>query len=1092
MSTEIESLELKITSDSKDAANGIEALTQTLTKLKGATKGSAGLSSTAQDMEKLSNATKKASMSFTDLYHKVKTVAQGVKKVGSVIYSAVEKSMDYTENMNLFKVSMGEYAADAIEDAENFRDLMGIDTSEWIRAQGIFMTMATGFGVAGDRAATMSKNLTQLGYDLASFYNMDVETAMLKLKSGLAGELEPLRAIGYDLSQAKLEATALELGIKKSVSAMTQAEKAQLRYYAIMTQVTDAQGDMARTLNDPANQMRMFKAEVTMAAREIGNIFIPALNAVLPYATALARVIGMLADTIATLSGFKESGIEEGTSKVVENTDAVLDNMEGAQEEAKKLKSYLLGFDELNVINPNAGEETSDASDMFDFELPEYDFMEQLADNKVADIVERMKEWLGLSGKIDSWWDLIATNFGNIVVSVGLIGIGLATWKISKLVKDVGKLKAAFAGVSIFFKAMGIAAVSMAAIAGAAWLISNTESIVTGIGAILSASALVVGSILAFTGINLPLGIALMAVGAVSMGAAIAMNTEALSNEVKNVLAVVFAALSGASLVVGAMLAFTGVNVPLGIALMAGGALTLATAIAPSWNSFSDEVQAVITTIMGAVGGAFLALGAILAFTGVNVPLGIGLMATGALSVGGAVALNWESMTGSVEGVIKTITDILGAAALGLGAVLAFTGANIPLGIGLMVIGATKLVASIALKTNALSKTVKGVIATITSAVSLAILAVGAILAFTGINIPLGIALMAGGAVTLGTAIIPNWHELSDSVQEVISILMVAVGGALLALGAILAFTGAGLPLGIGLMLVGAASLGTAIELNWSAISAPMQGAITLITAIVSAALLVLGAILAFSGAGLPLGIGLILIGAQGLAATKEMNWDAVSDKIKPVIATIMAILGGAMLVLGVLLCLSGVGIGLGLALIFGALKLTETAWKLDDNPIIEFVKNMANGIVNIMNKVIDCVNEMFHIQFGGLTIKGVEIIPSFDKRLINIPKIPLLAEGGFPDQGQMFIAREAGAEMVGSIGRRTAVANNDQIVAGIANGVAEANEEQNVLLREQNSLLRAILEKDSGTYLDGKNLTNSVEKYQRERGRVLITGGVL
>ena len=152
----------------------------------------------------------------------------------------------------------------------------------------------------------------------------------------------------------------------------------------------------------------------------------------------------------------------------------------------------------------------------------------------------------------------------------------------------------------------------------------------------------------------------------------------------------------------------------------------------------------------------------------------------------------------------------------------------------------------------------------------------------------------------------------------------------------------------------------------------------------------------------------------------------------------------------------------------------------------------MVNGIVNMINKVIDAINEMFHIEFGGLELGGVQIIPSFDKRLINIPKIPLMAEGGFPEEGQMFIAREAGAEMVGNIGRRTAVANNDQIVASISGGVAEANEEQNALLREQNSLLRAILEKDSGVYLDGKNLTNSVEKYQRERGRVLITGGVM
>ena len=110
----------------------------------------------------------------------------------------------------------------------------------------------------------------------------------------------------------------------------------------------------------------------------------------------------------------------------------------------------------------------------------------------------------------------------------------------------------------------------------------------------------------------------------------------------------------------------------------------------------------------------------------------------------------------------------------------------------------------------------------------------------------------------------------------------------------------------------------------------------------------------------------------------------------------------------------------------------------------------------------------------------------------LQIPLIPTFAEGGFPEQGQMFIAREAGAEMVGNIGRKTAVANNDQIIAGIAGGVAEANEEQNALLREQNSLLRSILEKDNGVILDGKKLATSVEKYQRERGRVVITGGVL
>ena len=1092
MSTEIESLELEIISNSKSAVQGIDALTQSLSKIKNATKGGLGLSAVSKELDELSKTEKQTSVSFTDMFHVFKSVANGAKKLGSALYSAVEKSMDYTENMNLFTVSMGEYASEAIGYAEEVSEAMGIDTSEWIRAQGIFMTMSTGFGIAGDRAATMSKNLTQLGYDLASFYNMDTETAMLKLKSGLAGELEPLRAIGYDLSQAKLESVAKELGIDKLVSDMTQAEKAQLRYYAIMTQVTDAHGDMARTLDDPANQMRVFKSEINMAAREIGNVFIPALNAILPYAIAVTKVIGQLAGIISGFVGFKESGIEDTTSKVVENTDAVQANMEGAQEEAKKLKSYMLGIDELNVINPNTETAATDTSDMFDFELPEYDFMEGLVESKISKIVEDMREWLGITEDITSWSDLLSTNFGNIAVSVGLITVGLAAWGISKMVKNVGKLKDAFAGFSVFFKAMGIAAVSLAAVAGAVWLISNTEDTLTKIGGLLSAAALVVGSVLAFTGINLPLGIALMAVGAVSMGTAIAMNTDMLGDDVKEVIAGIAAAVSGALLVVGAILAFTGVNIPLGIALMAGGALTLGTAIAPSWNMLSDEVQTIITGIMGIVGGALLALGAILAFTGVNIPLGIGLMATGALSLGGAIALNWETLSTDIEGTVTTLTTLIGGALLAVGAVLAFTGANIPLGIGLMATGALTLGSSIAMNTNLLSDDMKETIAVITATVSAALLALGALLAFSGANIPLGIALMAGGAIALGTAIIPNWNTLSDSVQETIGIILGAVGGALLVIGALLAFSGAAIPMGIGLMLVGAASLGTAIALNWDAIVDAIRGPIGIIMGIISGALLVIGILLCVSGFGIPLGIALIAAGAAGLATVIALNWNSIKETIDKVISGILKILSGAMLVLGVLLCLSGAGIGLGLALIFGALKLSETAWGTDDNPIINFVKKMASGIVNIINKAIDGINDIGHIKFPGLSIGGVEIIPSFDTKLWNIPKIPLMAEGGFPEQGQMFIAREAGAEMVGNIGRRTAVANNDQIVAGIAGGVAEANEEQNVLLREQNSLLRAILEKDSGVYLDGKNLTNSVEKYQRERGRVLVTGGVI
>jgi hypothetical protein len=159
-----------------------------------------------------------------------------------------------------------------------------------------------------------------------------------------------------------------------------------------------------------------------------------------------------------------------------------------------------------------------------------------------------------------------------------------------------------------------------------------------------------------------------------------------------------------------------------------------------------------------------------------------------------------------------------------------------------------------------------------------------------------------------------------------------------------------------------------------------------------------------------------------------------------------------------------------------GVVDLISGLFKTVINGILASIENKINSFIRLINGAIGIIN----------AIPGVNITTISE---INIPR---LADGGFVNEGQLFIAREAGAEMVGNIGRKTAVANNDQIVAGIAGGVAQANEEQNALLREQNSLLRALLEKDSGVYLDGKNLTNSVEKYQRERGRVLIAGGVV
>ena len=399
----------------------------------------------------LSASNNKASASYMNLYARIKMAFTSVKSIGSTIDSWITETNDYIENINLFTVSMGKYADEAKKYAETVSEVMGINPSEWIRNQGVFMTLATGFGVVGDRAYTMSQQLTQLGYDLSSFFNISYEESMQKLQSGISGELEPLRRLGYDLSQAKLQSIALELGIEKNISSMTQAEKAQLRYYAIMTQVTNAQGDMARTLEAPANQLRILKAQVTQAAQALGSIFIPALNAVLPYVIAAVKVVRQLANIVASLVGFEfpeidYSGIEMAAGEAEDMNDA----LNNANSSAKELKKTILGFDELNILNDNSsnnsGTGTEDAFGQFDFELPTYDFLSEAVDNKINSIFEKMTQYLGIDGEITSGAELLDTKFGSIAISAGLILGYIAAWKIADSVINGAK------SVSQYFK----------------------------------------------------------------------------------------------------------------------------------------------------------------------------------------------------------------------------------------------------------------------------------------------------------------------------------------------------------------------------------------------------------------------------------------------------------------------------------------------------------------------------------------------------------------------------------------------------------------------------------------------------------------
>lgn len=351
------------------------------------------------------------------------------RKAYTGLASMLNTASKYTETINLFTASMGEYAKEAYDFAKKASDVMGIDISDWMQNQGVFNTIITGFGVSGEKAAFMSKNLTQLGYDLASFYNIDVASAMQKVQAGISGELEPLRRLGYDLSAAKLQEEATALGISKKVSAMDQAEKSMLRYHAIMTQVTVAQGDMARTLEAPANQLKVLGNQVNLAAREIGNIFIPALNAILPYAIAAMKAIRALAVSIANLFGIQLASVDysgiSGAGSAAEKLDKDLSSAGGS---AAELKNQLAGFDELNVIQSASGGGGGiggvggiGSGELEDMELPGYDFIKDAVSTKVDKIYNKIKPLI----------DWTSEHLQEIGLTVGTIGATMFAWEIS-------------------------------------------------------------------------------------------------------------------------------------------------------------------------------------------------------------------------------------------------------------------------------------------------------------------------------------------------------------------------------------------------------------------------------------------------------------------------------------------------------------------------------------------------------------------------------------------------------------------------------------------------------------------------------------
>jgi hypothetical protein len=597
----------------------------------------------------------------------------------------------------------------------------------------------------------------------------------------------------------------------------------------------------------------------------------------------------------------------------------------------------MLGFDELNVINPNtdSGAGMDDPLGEFGFELPEYDFMAGLVESKVAKIVEEMKEWLGITDDIDTWSELLDTRLGSILKTVGLIGLGIAAWKVTQTFLDsITTLKTL--------------------------LESPIHSIVIGV-------------ILTITGFTMAID---------GMESAVEDGLDGFN----------FAEIVGGSLIGAGGAALLGAKIATAIDTAFGSSAIALKLTEWGINLGLGTVGATGAAIAGAVSGIILGIPTY--FVGIYDALKEGL--------------NW------LNGLL--IPAGATAAGAGIGAIIGMLGGPVTAGLGALIglaVGAlTDLAILIYEHWDEISTwTDNNILQPLKTFFQPLIDACTEAWEWLDENLftPLGEAFtevkeyatekfieIKDGIVTAFTVIKDKVVEIKDKIVEIFTALKWAFD-----------------------------------EYVWNPIKENVS---------------------AFYKENIKPIVDSVKEAAQEIwKAFKEKVLDKVKTKIDDLVEDFKKF---------------GKGV----------VDLISGLFKTVINGILSSIENKINSFIRLINGAIDIIN----------AIPGVNITTISE---INIPR---LADGGFVNEGQLFIAREAGAEMVGNIGRRTAVANNDQIVSGIAGGVAQANEEQNALLREQNSLLRALLEKDSGVYLDGKNLTNSVEKYQRERGRVLITGGVV
>ena len=351
-----------------------------------------------------------------------------LKAIAEYLGNAVAKFNDFYEATDLFHNAMGNLSGEADTLISKMQGLLGVDPTKAMTYMATIQSLGTSFGLASNKAYILSKNLTQLAYDEGSYWNKDVAETFTAMSSAISGEIEPIRRLGVDLSQARLQQELLALGFNKQVSSLSQADKAVLRYIAIMKQTANVQGNLAQTIQSPANQIKILKAQLDMLAKSVGSLLYPALKAILPPLIAAVQLIREFVEWVAKLMGVKVvfTDFTKSADSVGGIGDAMDDTADSTKKAAKALKDYTMGFDELNIIDPTQGSSgsgggASAGNILGDVDLSGYDMF---------------KDYIGTT------IDEVKSKLEKLAPLVAGIAAGFATWAIGNALMDaLSKIK---------------------------------------------------------------------------------------------------------------------------------------------------------------------------------------------------------------------------------------------------------------------------------------------------------------------------------------------------------------------------------------------------------------------------------------------------------------------------------------------------------------------------------------------------------------------------------------------------------------------------------------------------------------------------